>query len=193
MWRQIVFEQLQRRWLLPALVATLSFAIDQVTKTWLLDTLGTEPGQRIVPILGDWMRFIYVQNTGVAFGMFQNGSQFFILTSLIICIGAIYAYAYQLPNHSRWIQLSLGLIIGGALGNVIDRILYGHVVDFVSIGSFPVFNVADSCICVGVAIMAIYLLINDQPPEPRPAPRDDTLLNSLLMQDSLPNEERRES
>jgi len=79
-----------------------------------------------------------------------------------------------------------------ALGNVLDRLRYGYVVDFVSVGWWPVFNAADSCVCVGVAIMAVYLLLNDQETQVRPAPRDDKLLTSLLTQDSWQQEERRE-
>lgn len=186
-----MLDQLQRRWLLPGLVATLTLAIDQVSKAWILQNLGPEPLVRRIALLGDWLSLVFVQNTGVAFGMFQNGSPIFTITSLVICAGAIYAYTYHLPNQSRWIQLSLGLIIGGAIGNVIDRIRFGYVVDFISVGWWPVFNAADSSICVGVTIMAIYLLLNDQESQPRPAPRDDNLLNSLLTQDSWQQEERR--
>lgn len=171
----------------------LILVIDQTSKAWVLANLGPGEATKRITVLGDWLSLIYIQNRGVAFGMFQNGAQIFIITSLVICAGAIYVYAFHLPNQSRWIQLSLGLIVGGAIGNVIDRIRFGHVVDFVSVGWWPVFNAADSAICVGVALMALYLLLNDQEARPSSTPRDDTLLTSLLTQESWPQDERRES
>ena len=154
-----MFEQIQRRWLFPGLVASLVLTIDQVSKAWVLDTLGPEPLVRRIALIGDWLSLVYVQNTGVAFGMFQNGSQIFTVTSLLICAGAIYAYAYHLPNQSRWIQLSLGLIIGGAIGNLIDRVRFGYVVDFIQVHYggwyFPSFNVADSAITVGAVLLVL--------------------------------------
>jgi signal peptidase II len=84
------------------------------------------------------------------------------VSALLIVAGAIYFYATQLPNHRRITQLTLGLILGGAFGNLIDRVRLGYVVDFIQIGWFPIFNVADSAITVGAALLMLQFLRDDQ-------------------------------
>jgi signal peptidase II len=185
-----VFERFRQLWLLPLIVAALAFALDQLSKLWVLNTLGPNELERRIQLIGSWFDLVYLRNTGVAFGLFRDIPQLFTFTSLLICAGAIYAYAYHLPNRSTWIQLSLGLVLGGALGNVLDRVRYGYVVDFIRVGWWPVFNLADSAICVGVAIMAVYLLLNEPAETTRKTPRDDTLLSSLLNQDAWQEERR---
>lgn len=156
---------LPRIWLVPALIAIAVVILDQLTKVWILQLLGDVPGTS-VPLLGDWLKFTYVRNTGVAFGMFQNIPQFFTFTSILISIGALYFYRYHLPHHNPLIQICLGAIIGGAVGNIIDRVRQGYVVDFVHVTWFPgIFNFADACISCGVVAMALYLTIkgDEQP------------------------------
>lgn len=173
-----------RRWLVPTMLALIVVVADQLSKRWVLENLGPQPHQRTIFLVGDWLSLVYSRNTGVAFGLFQNLSQLFTVTSIIITIAAIYAYAYHLPNHSPSIQIAIGLVIGGALGNIIDRLRLGYVVDFISVGWWPIFNLADSGITVGVTILAVYLIfVGDEPPPPRPAPRDDGLLHDLLSRD----------
>ncbi len=131
-----------------------------------------------------WFNLVYSQNTGVAFGLFQQMPLLFLFTSTLITLGLLYAYHIYLPNQVPWVQLAVGLILGGAVGNIIDRVRLGWVVDFISIGWWPVFNLADSAIVVGVISLTGYLFFfGDQPPAPLPPPRDDGLLHDLLSRD----------
>jgi signal peptidase II len=177
-----VLEEIRRRWVRPAIVAGCVIVFDQLTKRWILDTLGpVEFASR--PLLGSWLKFTLVKNTGVAFGLFQNIPGFFTITSVLISIGALLFYRFQLPNNRPWIQVSVGLIVGGAVGNIIDRLRYNYVIDFVHVTWFPgIFNLADSAITIGVIMLAGYLLLIGEE-RPRPAPADEALLGELLTQD----------
>ncbi len=178
-----MFTAQQRRWLVPLLISTTVLFIDQASKIWIRATLGPQPLQGAIPLIGDWSNLIYSRNTGVAFGLFQNMSPLFLVLAILITLGAIYVYIVYLPNQHVGVQLSMGLIIGGALGNVVDRIRLGYVVDFIQIGWWPVFNVADSAITTGATILAVYLLITTEEPPPGPDPRDTALLDELLERD----------
>ena len=104
----------------------------------------------------------------------------------MISVGALLFYRYQLPNNRPWIQISVGMIVGGAIGNIIDRIRYGHVVDFVHVSWFPgIFNMADSAITIGVLMLAGYLLLMGESGTGamRQLPADEALLGELLGQD----------
>lgn len=169
-----------QRWLVPGLLGLLLLIADQFSKLWVVATLGPEPYQREINLIGDWLRLIYTRNTGIAFGLFPSLAQIFIVTSILITAGALYAYVYHLPNEKPAIQIAIGLIAGGALGNISDRLRLGYVVDFISVGWWPVFNLADSSVTVGVTILAIYLMLASDAPAPRPAPQDDGLLRDLL-------------
>lgn len=172
--------ELRRYWLGPVAIAATILTLDQVTKAWVLETLGTVEGATR-PLLGDWLSLTLIHNTGIAFGMFDIGfPHFFTVTSIIISLGAMYFYRYHLPSPHLLPQICLGLIVGGAIGNIIDRLRFGYVIDFIHVHWFPgIFNIADSSITVGVAILALFLaLIGDG--EQRRAAADDALLNDLL-------------
>jgi signal peptidase II len=145
----------------PAAVAILVIAADQATKAWVVQALGPETMARFVPIIGDTARIAYSHNTGVAFSMFQDMPLLLTLTALAIVAGAIYFYVTQLPNWRLFVQLILGLILGGAFGNLIDRVRLGYVVDFISVGWFPIFNLADSAITVGAALLMLQFLLDE--------------------------------
>lgn len=125
--------------------------LDQVSKWLMIDA-------RHVPLLGDWLSFTYAENKGIAFSMpLQGGAQQLVTIVLIVLlIGIVVRYKTW---RQRWLHYSLMLILGGALGNAIDRIYRGYVVDFIQVGSFPVFNIADSCVTLGVVGVIIYELI----------------------------------
>lgn len=178
-------QELRGRWLRPALVGVVVIVLDQVSKAWILRALGPNEGTS-VPLLGSWLSLTYIKNNGVAFGMFQGIPHFFTITSIVISIGALLFYRYQLPNNRPWIQVSVGMIVGGAIGNIIDRLRYGYVVDFVHVSWFPgIFNLADSAITVGVLMLAGYLLLMGESGAPagRKRPADEALLGELLSQD----------
>ncbi|NJO84216.1 MAG: signal peptidase II [Blastochloris sp.] len=183
----MVFDAQRRRWLLPLLMSIGIFVCDQLTKRWIVQTLGPVPLTRSIPVVGDWLNLVYSHNMGVAFGFFSNMpsmSSVLTVVALIISFGALYVYVAYLPNSLWSVQISIGLIIGGAVGNIADRIMLGYVVDFIQVGWFPIFNVADSAITVGAVILACYLLLApDEELEP-PNPQDEQLLADLLHQNA---------
>ena len=185
-------EDLRSRWLRPALVGVVVVVLDQISKAWILRALGPNEGTSI-PLLGSWLSLTFVKNNGVAFGMFQGIPYFFTITSIVISVGALLFYRYQLPNNRPWIQISVGMIVGGAIGNIIDRIRYGYVVDFVHVSWFPgIFNLADSAISVGVVMLAGYLLLMGESTTgaTRQHPADEALLGELLNPDQWRGDQR---
>src|SRR5262245_21774049 len=178
-----VLEEFRRHWMRPGLVALVVIGLDQISKAQILRALVVD-GTLDRPLLGEWLRLTFTKNEGVAFGLFQGIPHFFTITSVLISLGAIYFYRYHLPNDRLWVQLSLGLIVGGAIGNIIDRLRYSFVVDFIHVTWFPgIFNLADSAITVGVIMLAGYLLFVGESAA-RPAPADDALLGELLNQET---------
>jgi signal peptidase II len=179
----MVLQEFRRHWVRPALVALAVIILDQITKAQILRLLGSVEGAS-QPLIGTWLSFTFVKNTGVAFGLFRGIPHFFTITSVLISLGAIYFYRFHLPNDRPWVQLSLGLILGGAIGNIIDRLRYSYVVDFIHVSWFPgIFNLADSAITIGVIMLAGYLLFVGEHVT-RPTPADDTLLGELLNQET---------
>ena len=140
-------------------------ALDQLTKAIVRSTM--DVGERWPT--NDWpIYFRYVTNTGAAFGSLQNATTLLIAMTFI-GLAAIYLY-YRNPPFQHWIaSVAIGMMLGGALGNLIDRVRVGRVVDFIHFPHFPNFNVADSSINIGVAILVVgYLLFGEKksaPPE----------------------------
>ena len=137
--------------------ATLILIADQVTKYLVATQL--EVGQSVDPIpwLAPVFSITHVTNTGVAFGMFQGLGTVFAIAHVVAAV-AIILYARRLPPGQWALRLALGLALAGALGNLIDRVRQGYVVDFFDLNfwplqNFPVWNVADNSIVVGVALM----------------------------------------
>ena len=139
-------------------VALIAVVLDQYTK--LLVRQNMFLGQTIVvhPVLRNIFDLTYTTNTGIAFGMFQKiGPVVSVLAALVVAI--IIYYNNQLSERDAWLRLALGLQRGGAIGNnLIARLFLGSVVDFLHIHYWPIFNVADSCITVGVLIMVILMI-----------------------------------
>ena len=158
------------------LVAALVLAGDLITKIIVNDQL-TLHGT-VVPVIGDFVQWIHVKNRGSAFGIFQGGRYFFIAFSLVsIALIGILAVTprYRTPRFA----ICLGLILGGAFGNLLDRIAYGAVTDWIDVGigmtRWPTFNVADIGISLGVLFLAFLLIWPSSPDEPRSAERSDTI------------------
>jgi signal peptidase II len=143
-------------------LAVLVVLLDQLTKRLAEERL-ERAGQRSIPlpVVGDFLRFTYVENRGAAFGLLQDQTAFFVFVGVLV-IGVIAASYRYLPRSGFRLHLALGLQLGGAVGNLIDRIRQGYVVDFVDFGYhsnwWPVFNVADSAIVIGVALLALNAL-----------------------------------
>jgi len=144
-----------------SVLAGAIITLDQWTK-WLVRAK-LEIGQIWAP--WDWLapyaRIINWKNTGAAFGMLQQlGGVFTILAFLVV--GLILFYFPQIPRRDWSLRIALGMQMGGAIGNLIDRLTLGYVTDWFSVGSFPVFNVADSCISVGAAVLVIGMWIQER-------------------------------
>ena len=156
-----MIQEVRQYWLRPLLITAAVVAADQLAKAAILRTFGPTPIEGTsIPLAGNWLMLTYIENTGVAFGIGQRFPQLFTLTSILISLGAIYYYRNYLPSHRPIVQLCLGLIIGGAIGNIIDRIRFGYVVDFIHISWFPgIFNVADSAITVGTVLLAAFIVL----------------------------------
>ncbi|MGB2896360.1 MAG: signal peptidase II [Anaerolineales bacterium] len=127
-------------------------ALDQWTKYLVRTYLAV--GESWVPF--DWLRpyarIVHWNNTGAAFGIFPSGGAIFSVIAVLV-IAAILYYFPHVPRQQAAIRLALGLQLGGATGNLLSRLFHGVVTDFVSLGSFAVFNVADSCISIGAALL----------------------------------------
>lgn len=136
-------------------VAAVAVAVDQWTKHWATAHLAfADP----VHVIGTLVQFTYTRNSGIAFGLFAGRNYPFFLFSIVAAV-AVFVLFSRHPRLSLARQLSLALILGGALGNFIDRARWGEVVDFILLSwrqwSFPVFNVADMCVTFGVALFAL--------------------------------------
>ena len=137
--------------------AVIVFALDQISKELVIRWLPHRsfwPAEEVLP--GGLLRFYHAHNTGVAFGMFQGRNGLFLLLALSIVAGLLF-YERSLPADDRWTRIALGMQVGGALGNALDRVRLGHVTDFIDAywGShhWPTFNIADSAIVIGVGIL----------------------------------------
>ncbi|MGI9144980.1 MAG: signal peptidase II [Chloroflexota bacterium] len=151
-------------------LAVLVVLLDQTTKRLAEERLDRAGLHSVpLPIAGDYFRFTYVENRGAAFGLLQDQTVFFVLVGVLV-VGVIAASYRYLPRSGFLVHLALGLQLGGAVGNLIDRIRQGYVVDFVDFGYhsnwWPVFNVADSAIVVGVALLAFNALSPNPPGRP---------------------------
>jgi len=136
------------------LIAIAVFVLDRVTKNLVTAEIpfGTE-----VSVVGRVVGITNVHNSGAAFGLAPAGAAFFLVASAVVAVGLV-VYVARNPN-SLWTDAVLGLIMGGTLGNGYDRVMFGTVTDFINFHFFPVFNVADSAISIGVvALVAGQLL-----------------------------------
>ena len=146
-------------------VALVIIGLDQWTKNWVRTNI--PDFTYLVPIqpLGEYFVFEHVHNYGAAFGILQNQGNLFVAIAAVVTLAILY-YASTLPQEQRFLRFLLGLQLGGALGNVIDRLYQGFVTDFVRIGIpgvyyWPNFNIADSAIVCGVIGLAIYIFAED--------------------------------
>ncbi len=135
--------------------------LDQVTKLMALHLL--EPVGSVEVIKGVF-RFTYVENEGAAFGMFADNRWVFMIISTV-AIAALLIYLWKFRPNSRFACMALSMIIAGGIGNMIDRVYLGFVVDFLDFCAFPelwmwVFNVADVCVCVGGGMLVLWLVMS---------------------------------
>lgn len=152
-----------RRYLTIAIVAGSVLVLDQLTKAVVLRTLELHES---IPVIEKLFSLTYIRNPGAAFGLFSEHGDglrmvFFLTVSFIAIIFLLTLYS-RMPPHDLLGRLAASMVMGGALGNLVDRVRFGEVVDFLDfyIGRYhwPAFNVADSCITVGVALLMWYFI-----------------------------------
>lgn len=151
-----------RPWLVVLGVAALLFLADQVTKALVATRL---PLGADVPVVGDLVVLSHVRNRGAAFSLFQGEMLLFVAVT-VFALGMIVYFYRSFRDRALWLHAVLGLQLGGALGNLADRVRLGYVTDFVSVGvgtlRWPTFNVADAAIVVGIGTLAIYLVLHPE-------------------------------
>jgi signal peptidase II len=147
-------------------VATIIVALDQWTKGLVRTNIA--PNKVWLPEYLIWLapyaRIVHWYNRGAAFGLFQGGWLSNLIFSILVLtvVELIIYYFRHLPTQEKVLRFTMGFFLGGALGNLIDRLTLGHVTDFISVGRFPVFNVADSSITIGAAIFFLLMLQSDR-------------------------------
>ena len=158
------------RILLVAGVAVLVFAIDRVTKAWVSENI---PLGTARPVVGDYVRIVHAQNSGAAFGLLPERTTLLSVLSVVAVLAIVYYYR-QIASNSSLVSATLGMQLGGAFGNLLDRVRQGYVVDFVDVGigdiRFWAFNVADSSIVVGIILVTLALWYEERrAATPKPA------------------------
>jgi signal peptidase II len=154
-------KKLLKDYLVLGLIVVIVIALDQLTKNMVRNALPLGGMWSPWPWLEPYARIVHWYNTGVAFGMFQGFGGIFTIIAIIVSVAIIYYYP-RVPAEDWSLRLAMGLQMGGALGNMIDRLTQGHVTDFISVGNFAVFNVADSSITIGVAILLLGVYIQER-------------------------------
>jgi signal peptidase II len=151
-----------------AIPAILSLIADQASKQWARAALGPEGSGRAKAVIGKALSFHYAENPGIAFSMFRDlrGGRFVLAGLAIAALVMVVRYLRSTDPNQRTLHVALGLIAGGAVGNLIDRLIYARVVDFILVdvgvwplNPWPVFNVADIVLVVGVGLIALDILV----------------------------------
>ncbi len=147
-----------RRWLRLLIIVGLVLALDQITKRMVVNDLILGETRRIIPFLSPLFQIVRSHNTGASFGLLPNAGDLFAIVAVIVVLVLLYMYP-RIPDDKRLQWFATGLIIGGALGNVLDRLTYGYVVDFINY-QIPgvisnVSNLADHAIVLGVILFFI--------------------------------------
>jgi signal peptidase II len=144
-------------------IAIVIVVLDQWTKNLVRANIAL--GDRWLPASLEWLspyaRIVHWYNTGAAFGLFKEGSMVFTVLAFIV-IGLILYYYPQVEKADWSLRLAMSMQLGGAIGNLTDRLAIGHVTDFISIGTFPVFNVADASISVGAVVLLLGIWVMER-------------------------------
>ena len=149
-----------RRWLL-WLTALFILSLDQLTKTLVRKYIPLGSSWAPIKPLEPVFTFTHVTNRGIAFGLLPQWGDYFLYVGIGVIL-VLLLYQHRLDTGEVLLRLSLGLQLGGALGNLVDRICYGYVLDFIDFKVWPVFNVADSSITIGAVILAYYFFFGEK-------------------------------
>ncbi len=142
------------------IVIVLAVILDQLTKLVVVNSLALHESIEVIPKV---FNFTYIHNKGAAFGMLDEHRWVFMVVSSVAIL-AILIYLFKFAPKNNLLRVGLSLIVGGGIGNMIDRVALGYVVDFLVFCAFDfwvwIFNVADACVCVGAAIIVLYFIID---------------------------------
>ncbi|MFM1514425.1 signal peptidase II [Helcococcus ovis] len=141
------------------LVFIVAVLIDQLTKLWAISNL---KGQAQIKLVDNWLHLTYLENSGAAWGIFQNATLIFALMTILICFGICWYLLKNSNNIDIYIKIPLVIILAGAIGNLIDRLRLQYVVDFIytplgGLYDFPVFNFADMFVSLSAIFLIIYV------------------------------------
>ncbi len=149
--------------MLSIIIAAIVVILDQISKLICVNNMELGQSFEIIPGI---LKFTHIQNKGAAFGMLSDNRWVFMIISVIVIIAMIVALKYFKPSHKLY-YISISMILGGGIGNMIDRVRLGYVVDFVDFCAFDfwkwVFNVADIAVTVGCILFIVYLIFYDRP------------------------------
>ena len=144
------------------------YLLDQITKGFVLVTIRPEQPHAVIPGFFD---LVHITNTGAAFGSFKNNNTAFVGLSILALLFVVVLLLRRHRTPDKWRDVSLALLLAGVLGNLTDRLLYGHVIDFLLFDlhipyahPWPAFNVADSCICIAVVFFIIHSFRQNKTP-----------------------------
>ena len=166
------------------IIAASVFVFDQLTKLWILNNLAPDSyiylyHTDVIEVVKDFFYIVHIGNKGAAWGMFAEHREILALLAVVALV-AIYKFRHSLELHRKSMQFAFGMLIGGTLGNLIDRIQHGHVIDFLDFhlgftipwilpdGRYPAFNIADCGIVIGVFSYIAISLIQSQKKEKQP-------------------------
>ncbi len=163
-----------RKWIAFTIPGVIALVADQVTKQWARGALGPEGSGKMRAVIGKVLSFHYAENPGIAFSMFRDlrGGRFVLAGLAILALVMVVRYLKSTDPTQRRLHVALGLIAGGAVGNLIDRLIYARVVDFILVDldvwpadPWPVFNIADIVLVVGVCLIALDVIANRGVPD----------------------------
>lgn len=140
-------------------IAAVIIGLDQLTKYLTVQSIALHEIINVIPTI---LSFTYHQNSGAAWSILEGQMWFFYIVTVVVVIGIIY-YLHTLGKTDRFFAFSLSLILGGAIGNFIDRLHLQYVVDMIRVEfiNFPIFNIADMALTIGVGLMIVYLIMDE--------------------------------
>src|ERR1700690_664300 len=144
-------------------IAGVVVLLDRFSKAWIRHHFQLGESRPIT----SWFYLTFVENTGTAFGLFQGNNKALLILAFLILCALLYGARGLSERGGFWGALGVALVLGGAVGNLMDRIHYGQVIDFLDFRVWPVFNIADSAITVGTISIMVGLLLRDRPEEIR--------------------------
>lgn len=149
--------------MLAFIIASVCILLDQITKYLVVSYV---KGNKPLVIVEELLSFVYVENRGAAFGILQNKKWLFVVVTVISVLALLYVFLFHYKKMSTWLIVSLSFVLGGTIGNFIDRMRLDYVVDFISVRimnryDFAVFNLADAFIVVGAIMLVLHIILFD--------------------------------